>query len=52
MEGQSVRIGKIFHYDNPSAIGTSGNDDIHSWDQTINPAVDASDEYLENTAFA
>ena len=34
---QSVRIGKIFHYDNPSAIGTSGNDDIYSWDQTVNP---------------
>ena len=28
---QSVRIGKIFHYDNPSAIGTSGNDDTVSY---------------------
>ena len=47
---QSVRIGKIFHYDNPSAIGTSGNDDIHSWDQTINPyGRDKLDEYLINT---
>ena len=47
---QSVRIGKIFHYDNPSAIGTSGNDDIHSWDQTINPyGRDKLDEYQINT---
>ena len=34
---RSVRIGKIYHYDNPSAIGTSGADDIYTWDQTINP---------------
>ena len=34
---QAVRIGKIFHYDNPGTIGTSGMDDIYSWDQTINP---------------
>ena len=32
---QSVRIGKIFHYDNPGTIGTSGMDDIYSWDKTI-----------------
>ena len=42
----SVRIGKIFHYDNPSAIGTSGNDDIYSWSQTINPyGRDKIEEY-------
>ena len=47
---QSVRIGKIFHYDNPSAIGTSGNDDIHSWDQTVNPyGKDKIEEYKINT---
>ena len=47
---QSVRIGKIFHYDNPSAIGTSGTDDIHSWDQTINPyGRDKVEEYKINT---
>ena len=47
---QSVRIGKIFHYDNPSAIGTSGNDDIYSWDQTINPyGRDKIEEYKINT---
>ena len=47
---QSVRIGKIFHYDNPSAIGTSGTDDIHTWDQTINPyGRDKVEEYKINT---
>ena len=47
---QSVRIGKIFHYDNPSTIGTSGIDDIYSWDQTINPyGRDKVEEYKINT---
>tara|TARA_B100000963_G_scaffold93023_1_gene80107 strand:+ start:169 stop:1719 length:1551 start_codon:yes stop_codon:yes gene_type:complete len=47
---QSVRIGKMFHYDNPSAIGTSGNDDIYSWDQTINPyGRDKLEEFKINT---
>ena len=47
---QSVRIGKVFHYDNPSAIGTSGNDDIYSWDQTVNPyGRDKIEEYKINT---
>ena len=46
----SVRIGKIFHYDNPSAIGSSGHDDIYSWDQTINPrGRDKTEEYKINT---
>ena len=50
---QSVRIGKIFHYDNPSAIGTSGNDDIYSWDQTVNPyGRDKIEEYKINTLSA
>ena len=47
---QSVRIGKIFHYDNPSSIGTSGCDDIYSWDQTFNPyGRDKKEEYKINT---
>ena len=47
---QSVRIGKIFHYDNPSAIGTSGNDDIYTWDQTVNPyGRDKIEEYKIKT---
>ena len=33
----SVRIGKIYHYGNPGTIGTSGQDDISTWDYTINP---------------
>ena len=47
---RSVRIGKIYHYDNPSAIGTSGTDDIYTWDQTINPyGRDKVEEYKINT---
>ena len=47
---RSVRIGKIFHYDNPSAIGTSGADDGYTWDQTINPyGRDKFEEYKINT---
>tara|TARA_B110000037_G_scaffold222740_1_gene299223 strand:- start:310 stop:1929 length:1620 start_codon:yes stop_codon:yes gene_type:complete len=47
---QSVRIGKIFHYDNPGTIGTSGIDDVYSWDQTINPyGRDKIEEYKINT---
>ena len=47
---QSVRIGKIFHYDNPSSIGTSGFDDIYSWDKTINPyGRDKLEEHKINT---
>ena len=33
----SVRIGKIYHYQNPRDIGTAGHDDISTWDQTVNP---------------
>ncbi len=47
---RSIRIGKIFHYDNPSAIGTAGIDDIYSWDQTIHPyGRDKREEYKINT---
>lgn len=34
----SARVGKIYHYDNPLGIGTSGMDDPASWNQVINPA--------------
>ena len=46
----SVRIGKIFHYHNPTHIGTSGNDDNYTWDQTVNPyGRDKLEEYKVNT---
>lgn len=47
---EAVRIGKIFHYDNPGTIGTSGIDDRHSWDRTINPyGRDKREEYRIHT---
>ncbi len=33
----ATRVGKIFHYNVPLHIGTSGHDDPYSWDYTINP---------------
>ena len=33
----SARIGKIFHYNNPSGIGTNGLDDSLSWNERVNP---------------
>ena len=33
----ATRIGKIYHYNVPNHIGTSGHDDPDSWDYTINP---------------
>ena len=47
---KSVRIGKIYHYDNPGAIGTSSADDIYTWDYTINPyGRDKDEEYKIKT---
>jgi arylsulfatase A-like enzyme len=47
---ESIRIGKIFHYDNPGAIGTAGTDDNDSWDRTINPyGRDKVEEFKINT---
>ena len=47
---KSVRIGKIYHYDNPSSIGSSSADDIYTWDYTINPyGRDKEEEYKINT---
>ncbi|MBT5901610.1 MAG: sulfatase [Opitutaceae bacterium] len=33
----AARVGKLYHYDNPSDIGTDGHDDLASWDTRINP---------------
>lgn len=33
----SVRVGKIYHYDNPGSIGTSSFDDVYTWDYVYNP---------------
>ncbi len=47
---KSVRIGKIYHYDNPSSIGSSSADDIYTWDYTINPyGRDKDEEYKIKT---
>jgi arylsulfatase A-like enzyme len=34
----TARAGKIYHYNNPSEIGTAGFDDPASWQRTSNPA--------------
>ncbi|CAN5338432.1 sulfatase [soil metagenome] len=34
----SARAGKIYHYGNPSQIGTDANDDPATWDERFNPA--------------
>ena len=41
----SARAGKIYHYGNPSMIGTDGNDDPATWDERYNPiGIDRSQQ--------
>ncbi len=41
----SARSGKIYHYGNPSQIGTDANDDPETWDERHNPAgIDKTQE--------
>ena len=41
----SARAGKIYHYGNPSQIGTDANDDPATWDERFNPrGIDSTQE--------
>ena len=43
--GFAARVGKLYHYNVPSSIGTAGHDDPASWEATFNPAgVDRLEE--------
>ena len=33
----AVRVGKLYHYDNPLGVGSNGHDDPASWDVRVSP---------------